>query len=272
MIDLKHEIKRELSQLDPPDLWHRIQAEAADTFDAPVLDLTTLRQQRRSSLWIAVAAVTVLLALIGALALVEDDQTVDTKPVNEVPTPISIPGWPGAVRDPGDVVRSMPDMTYQDPLDSAEPWADVVSVRYSDLSAGTWNFVLAGTDPFDPESGLVVAYGLVLDADGDGAPDYLVGIDNDGPTGNPRAWVTDLHTGETKLRDEPPYGVPVEFSHPSELSFAGYTGLTFLLGTAPRGVSAATVNFYAWASAARDGVVVAHDFAPDTGWVSADGR
>ena len=85
MIDLKHEIERELSLIDPPDLWDRIQADASNDGDAAVLDLTTARHRRRPSLWLAVAAVTVLLALVGALALLDDHQTVDTTPATEVP-------------------------------------------------------------------------------------------------------------------------------------------------------------------------------------------
>ena len=68
MIDLKREIERELSLIDPPDLWDRIQAEAANDGDAAVMDLTTARHRRRTSLWLAVAAVTVLVALVAALA------------------------------------------------------------------------------------------------------------------------------------------------------------------------------------------------------------
>jgi hypothetical protein len=271
VIDLQHEIKRELSLIDPPDLWDRIQADAANAGDAAVLDLSTARQRRRPSLWLVVAAVTVLVVLVGALALLEDDPTVDTTPIDEVPTPISIPGWSGSVRDPGDEVQGMLEMTYDDPIDTSEPWADVTSLySSSETNSGHWNFGLAATAPFDREAGLVVGYGLVFDTDSDGTADYVVGIDNDGPQGDPRAWVTDLKTGETEMRDEPPYGFPVEFGHPSEES-GRHPILTFLPGTAPRGLDAATVNFYAWASATRDGVVVAHDFAPDTGWISADG-
>ena len=43
MIDLKHEIERELSLIDPPDLWDRIQADASNNGGAAVLDLTTAR-------------------------------------------------------------------------------------------------------------------------------------------------------------------------------------------------------------------------------------
>ena len=85
MTDLKHEIERELSLIDPPDLWDRIRADASNNGDVAVVDLTTARHRRRPSLWLAVAAVMVLVALVGALALLADGQTVDTTPVTEVP-------------------------------------------------------------------------------------------------------------------------------------------------------------------------------------------
>jgi hypothetical protein len=85
VIDLKREMERELGLIDPPDLWDRIRADASDDGDAAVVDLTTARHRRRPSLWLAVAAVMVLVALVGALALLADGQTVDTTPVTEVP-------------------------------------------------------------------------------------------------------------------------------------------------------------------------------------------
>ena len=56
-----------------------------DHGDAAVLDVTNARHRRRASLWLAVAAVTVLLAIVGALTLLDDHQNVDTAPVTEVP-------------------------------------------------------------------------------------------------------------------------------------------------------------------------------------------
>lgn len=85
MIDLKHEIERELNMIDPPDLWDRIQADSSSNGDAAVVDLTTARHRRRPSLWLAVAAVGALLVLVGALAVRDDDQTVDTTPVTKGP-------------------------------------------------------------------------------------------------------------------------------------------------------------------------------------------
>jgi hypothetical protein len=98
VIDLKREIERELSLIDPPDLWDRIQAEAANDGDAAVLDLTAVRHRRRPSLWLAVAAVVVvLLALVGTLALLDEHETVDTTPATEVPVVPDPPGTDGAL-------------------------------------------------------------------------------------------------------------------------------------------------------------------------------
>jgi hypothetical protein len=117
----------------------------------------------------------------------------------------------------------------------------------------------------------IIGHGLVLDTTGDGVADYVVGIDNDAPQpGDFRVWVTNLATGRTEEQIGPPYGSPVEFSHPDEdqggLS-APTVIFTFLGGTAPRDLDAASMRWYAWASATVAGEVVAWDYAPDTAWL-----
>jgi hypothetical protein len=112
-------------------------------------------------------------------------------------------------------------------------------------------------------------------------PDHLVGINNDASeAGRFRIWVTNLATGATEEQDGPPYGFPIEFSHPDErepgAGDAGNPGMvfTFLPGTRPAGVTVST-RFYAWASVEEAGTVVAWDYAPDIGWVGkpqADGE
>jgi hypothetical protein len=105
VIDLKHEIKRELNQINPPDLWERIQADAVNDH-AAVLDLTTARHRRRPSLWVAVAAV-ILLTLGGALAVLDDDQTVDTTPATEpTHTPTTLPSIPSIPLDDGPPLKA----------------------------------------------------------------------------------------------------------------------------------------------------------------------
>jgi hypothetical protein len=80
VIDLKHEIERELSLIDPPDLWDRIQEDASNDGAAAVLDLNSARNRRHPARWLAVAAVVALLALVGVLAIQGDDDALDTVP------------------------------------------------------------------------------------------------------------------------------------------------------------------------------------------------
>lgn len=109
---------------------------------------------------------------------------------------------------------------------------------------------------------------------GDGVADYLIGIDNDAPQrGDFHVWVTDLATGVTDEQIGPPYGYPIEFSHPDEWASGDINNprtlvLTFLGGSGPADLNPETVRFYAWASATRDGEVFATDYAPDTGWMT----
>jgi len=188
------------------------------------------------------------------------------------PTPSS--DW-SPVREGGDlaVYRGTARM---DPHDAAVGWVDVVHVRYDDESSQpTWSIELAAKPPLaaDLEPGRLIAYGLVLDTTGDGVADYVVGIDNDAPKrGDFHVWVTELATGETDEQIGPPYGFPIEFAHPDEREPGD--GLrppmvfTFLGGSAPADLNPDTVRFYAWASATRDGEVVASDYAPDAGWMT----
>jgi hypothetical protein len=237
--------------------------------DRAVVELTGTRRRSRPSLWVAVAAVFALVVLVGALTLVDDHTTVDVGPAG--PTEVSVPSWPGPVRAPSDVVHSVavPDgeeLTWEDPLDASEPWADITGVGFAEVNQGSWRLDLgaAAKRLVDLDPGVVVAYGLVLDTDADGAADYVAGISNEAPRrGDVRTWVTNLATGETQELVGPPYGLPVEFHYPSPIV------LTILGTSTVPGLDPTTVRFYAWTSVARDGVVYAHDYAPDTGWLSA---
>ena len=277
MIDLKHELQRELRMIEPPDLWERIQAAALDDDVSSVRDLTNVRRPRRTSLWLAAAAAVAVVVLVGsALAgLVDDDQGVDTVPADSG-EPVPIP--PAPVREPSGVVQGIGDEWEDGPLDAPEAWADITVVQYQSAGQPHWYIVLEGAPPHpaDLEEGVLIAYGLVLDTNGDGAADYVIGIDNDAPVqGDFHVWVTDLATGDTTDQIGPPYGLPVEFAHPSEEQPPNIGGsptmvFTFLPGTAPAGLDPAAVRFYAWTSASRNGVVFANDYAPDTGWITDD--
>ena len=116
------------------------------------------------------------------------------------------------------------------------------------------------------ERGRLIAYGVVLDTNGDGNADYEVGIDNDAlEPGDFHVWVTDLATGETKEQLGPPYGFPIDFAHPDEEDGGSGVTLFFLPGSAPADMTE-SVRFYAWAAESRDGEIVASDYVPDTGW------
>jgi hypothetical protein len=293
VIDLKHEIRRELDQIEPPDLWDRIEADAAR------LDLTVARDRRHHSVWLAVAAVTVLVALVGALALRDDDQTVDTTPVTEVPDPTTTtapPTWSGPELDRGAVVHPMTDISThpntdpetfvfqsQDPRDAAVDFVDVIGLRFH-REAHQWYFDLAGMPPplLDLEPGMVLTYGVAFDTNADGVADYTAGLSNDTPVrGDFRTWATDLATGQTNEQVGPPYGFPVEFNYADE-GDRGYPPdgapdsevLLWFLGndgrSAPPGLNPETARFYVWTALTRDGVLVANDYAPDAGWMSAE--
>ena len=83
--DRLNEGRQTVAAMGPPeDLWAQV-IERSTNGDAVILGLVLAPRHRRASLWLAVAAATVLLALVGALALLDDDQTVDITPVTEAP-------------------------------------------------------------------------------------------------------------------------------------------------------------------------------------------
>lgn len=123
------------------------------------------------------------------------------------------------------------------------------------------------TEVPDPAE-LWIAYGVVVDDDLDGTPDFRIGMDN-APGDLHREWVTDLHTGETLVNPGPSYG----FHGFGTLFDTYYLGsgaartdnpliLFFDPGTDPE------VRFYAWASVIADGAEPVTDFAPSVGWIN----
>jgi len=210
---------------------------------------------------------------VGRVRLLDD--------LGPVPT---APGWAGPVSPRGREVYPMSaddagSRAWRDPADAGEGWVDIERVTAFDSSSqSSWNIELALEPPplSELEPGVSIAYGLVLDATGDGVGDYLIGIDTNSsrPDGY-HVWVTDLVTGETDERFGPPYGFPIEFRHPSEgagdpIESTPPTMLfTFLPDSEPAGLDPASARFYAWASVTRDGAVTAWDYAPDTGWIGS---
>lgn len=178
-------------------------------------------------------------------------------------------------------------LEWEDPVDSSVGWVDVKRVVFHEHFQPDWDIELAAKPPLARglESGQLIAYGLVLDTNGDSVADYVVGIDNDAPKrGDFHVWVTDLATGETDEQIGPPYGYPIEFSHPDEQEGGTFgfgiepdqeppnMAFTFIGGSEPPDLNLETVRWYAWAYATRDGEVFAWDYAPDYGWLTGPTR
>ena len=138
-----------------------------------------------------------------------------------------------------------------------------------------------GVDPTEQR----IAYGVVIDDDGDGVPDWRYGIDNipgDAAEKGPprRGWRTNLHTGQTEAGPEHSEwirrngggfksGLPSEtagLEPDATLWFGGDVETT--QGSQEWGFEL-DMPFYAWASVIVDGRVVATDYAPDAGWLVA---
>lgn len=311
--DRLHEAREAIARIDPPaDLWRRV-VERAGATEVAVEHLPVDPPSSYRSRWIAVAAIAAVVAIVWALVVADkdDEQSVDTRPAtNESTATTTRRLWSGPLREPSDVVQRMAvdDQFLVDPPnfgrawtdadDDAEGFGDIVEVRYRvtgttvgnipnppppyDKSrgqySGHWEVALAGAPPRpeDVEPGVVIAYGFVLDTTGDGAADYVIGVDNDAPVrGDFRAWVTNLATGDTDAQIGPPYGVPIDFTYPTEpepnSSPAHPTvSFRFTLGSAPADLNLNTVRFYAWTAVTRKGVVLDNDYAPDTGWITSE--
>ena len=153
------------------------------------------------------------------------------------------------------------------------PWLDI---RKVDLRVGgttVFGILLGGKieRPLATPADSWIAYGVVIDRDGDGVGDDRVGIDNL-PTGEHRAWQTDLATGLTRSAVGAPYaavGTPEEGRVGLDTYYPGDAGepgdnasLWYDAGRTPPGF-----RVYAWASLIEDGRVVATDYAPDVGWL-----
>ena len=91
---------------------------------------------------------------------------------------------------------------YRDPTSDTEseafPWTDIHVVGFGHNNAVV--VYVPGAPDVDPTEQWI-AYGLVVDDDGDGIADRRFGMDNiPGPAKDlpHRAWITDLHTGRTE--------------------------------------------------------------------------
>jgi hypothetical protein len=127
-------------------------------------------------------------------------------------------------------------------------------------------------DPLPLPEDAWYGYGIVLDVDSDGVPDYRYGVDNSDPGVGPidgggnrvrgRVWRADLRTGDvevvaisqatddTLLGEFPTSDFPIAIFHIKNLGG----------------------RFYAWSSLIADGRVVATDYAPNVGWLELVNR
>ena len=214
--------------------------------------------------------------------------------------------WPAPVRvepDGGPIV--LPILLHA--IGGAEGWGKIESGRYSDPKDDTGSDVTSWADikavtfcgracveawvPKPPNVDPTeewIAFGLVADDDGDGVADRRFGMDNMpvDATGHwmHRAWITDLHTGQTVSSDRDDdecQNLPVPRQSicwdaiSLVTSFPGRGDEQDGLSAAMLRVGVETIGgglfgglperFYAWASVIRDGRVVATDYAPDVG-------
>jgi hypothetical protein len=220
-----------------------------------------------------VAAVLLLMALlIGTLV------GGATRRWDGTPTPLR-PAWMGAVRPDAAIMPTIlmerndsPNFpfTWIDQPDAVDVSIDVTTIH---VGRRMWNLDLSMAQLPVPSdmAGLATEYGVVFDDGADGVPDCLVSVRDDDASRSSdfRVRVTNLVTGVTDERVGPPYGFPMEFSHPfASQSAAPYAmRFTFLGGTAPCTLSLGPVALYAWATLSGGEVVKAWDYAPDDAWL-----
>ena len=201
--------------------------------------------------------------------------------------------WPAPVRpEPtgGGIVQPMP-LTYLDPTgDTGSDDLPCIDIR--DVTVGTHDvfFNLGSNQPPDVEpSEAWIAYGVVVDDDRDGVPDWRYGIDNlpreaGDESSQHREWRTDLDTGRTEWAVEKDFAMYMatgfNSGYPGNGDREGFStgrdGARFRFGhefdttggTKTRGFKL-DMPFYTWASVIVDGRVVATDYAPDSGWLVA---
>jgi hypothetical protein len=261
-------------------MLRRRSAEPPPGLLADILDATTdVRQQRGWSFGpvsprtagLLAAALLASVLIGGSLAGGRVRELLDP-----VPAPLG-PTWMGAVR-PDLATLPTVRMPHErdggyigvDPPDATDEDIDLTIIRT--LPGRSWGLDLVGYPP--PDATLdanrrVIEYGVVLDDGNDGVADCLIGISSgaDDVQGY-RVWATNLRSGVTQEQLGPPYGFPIDFSHPNEQSEAPYgMRFFFLSGIRPCDLPTGRIAFYAWSTTSTDGVVQAWDYAPDNAWL-----
>jgi hypothetical protein len=276
-----------MSDLDQP-------RESTGQFRPPPFDdlvAVSATRRRRSAMGAAVVASTFVVVLAVATGLADPPRAQEA-PIGPATTTATESTSAAVTWDPPEPLRpaasrvvehdedSFGDaLDWRDPRDAAVAEADIVSVGEAfDMGGGSsWRFQLAAMPARDP-AGRVIAYGVVVDRDGDHTADCQIGINNDAPgQGDFHVWVTNLRTHDTAVQDGGPYGMPVEFAHPAErdepdpvmdpdpVMYLGF--LSGLKHPAPCDPFGDSSTFYAWSSVTEGGQVVARDYAPDAAWL-----
>lgn len=197
--------------------------------------------------------------------------------------------WPAPVRpEPagGGSVLPIP-LTHLDPSgdtgSDAFPCIDIHGVM-ADTEKVRLKLVSNQPPAVDPAE-IWIAYGVVIDDDRDGVPDWRYGTDNmpvgagDSPN---RGWRTNLHTGQTDAGPEQgelvraAYGEGTALGRGPDAGYPNGSDATFLFGGAFDTTQGSVtwgfeldMPFYTWASVIVNGRVVATDYAPDAGWLIA---
>jgi len=225
--------------------------------------------QRRALL--AAAAILLVVAASFVAARGNDEPAATTR-LTKVWTPQArLDDWPGALRaEPtGMAVRIFRSSDYRDgvgEIDSDYPWSDIsgVTLRNGNVVDFSNRVVLELRQglPATPDPNTIwIAYGVVVDVDGDGRGDQRIGIDNN--AADHREWITDLRTGRTAVNLTSVFGAFEAFETRIETWYADMENrATLIVKRHPGGV-----RFYAWAATIVDDQIVATDFAPDEGWI-----
>jgi hypothetical protein len=128
-----------------------------------------------------------------------------------------------------------------------------------------FNLVEGRPDP-DPRD-RIFAYGVVLDINADGIPDYRIGMDNTAGDRH-REWISNLATGEAAINPGATYGWNA-FGHWTDTYFPGQEDaldMGHLIAT----LGDPGTRFYVWASVIENGGTAVTDYAPDSGWLTHD--
>jgi hypothetical protein len=150
---------------------------------------------------------------------------------------------------------------------------------YSDAVCVIFDIARAPEQPPRDPASEWVAYGLVVDNDGDAAGDAMIGVDNAlaGKRAGPRSWQVDLSSGAL-LYESTGYGaafangfVPWFVEHGGSENRGSVNLPRSLAGPIrmTRTSDERGTRFYLFAAVIRRSEIVAVDFTPDVGWLEA---